>query len=53
MRGVVQVFRHWFPSKTDKRMSKDEHNKRWTGYKDKIYAITIEPSLENSHLRRH
>ena len=58
MRGVVQVFRHRFPSKTGKRMSKEEHNKRWAGYKAKIYrdynrAVTGKFSSEKALIKRY
>ena len=37
MRGVIQIFNHYFPKNTGKRMSKDEKKLRWNNYKTRIY----------------
>ena len=37
MRGVVQIFNHYFPKTPGKRMNKDEKRRRWISYKSKIY----------------
>ena len=37
MRGVVQIFNHYFPKNTGKRMDKDEKKLRWNNYKTRIY----------------
>ncbi len=37
MRGVKQVWHYYFPKNTGKRMNKDEKNRRWNSYKNKIY----------------
>eukprot|EP01084_Bolivina_argentea_P043810 80684_1 len=37
MRGARQIFNHYFPKIPGKRMNKDEKNRRWVSYKNKIY----------------
>ena len=37
MRGVIVIFRHYFPKSPKKRLSKDETNKRWASYKRRIH----------------
>ena len=37
MRGVIQIFNHYFPKNPGKRMSRDEKQRRWTSYKNEIY----------------
>ncbi len=37
IRGVRQLFNHFFPKTPGKRMNKDEKNRRWNSYKNKIY----------------
>ena len=36
MRGVFALFKHWWPPRKGKRMSKTEHEQRWATYKAKI-----------------
>ena len=38
MRGVIQIFNHYFPKNARRRMSKDEQNRKWSSYKNRIYA---------------
>ena len=37
MRGVIQIFNHYFPKNAKKRMSRDEKNRKWISYKNRIY----------------
>ncbi len=37
MRGVRQLYNHFFPKQKGKRMNKDEKNRRWHSYKNRIY----------------
>ena len=37
MRGVIQIFYHYFPKNVKKRMSRDEKARKWISYKNKIY----------------
>ncbi len=38
IRGVRQLFNHYFPKVKGKRMNKNEKNRRWAAYKNKIYV---------------
>ena len=37
MRGVIQIFNHYFPKNQKKRLSKIEKQNRWKSYKQRIY----------------
>ena len=37
MRGVIQIFNHYFPKNVKKRMSREEKNRKWISYKNRIY----------------
>ena len=37
MRGVIQIFRHYFPKNNKKRLSREEKNRKWISYKNRIY----------------
>ena len=57
-RGVIQIFNHYFPKNTGKRMSRDEKKKRWNSYKAKILneygrAITGKFSSEKALVKRY
>jgi len=58
MRGVIQIFKHYFPKKPGKRMTRDEKNRRWTSYKNKVYRdyrriITGKFSSEKALVKRY
>ena len=58
MRGVKQIFCHYFPSNTGKRMDKNEKNKRWNSYKNRIYReygriITGKFASEKALIKRY
>ena len=58
MRGVKQIFKHYFPKTPGKRMTRDEKNRRWTSYKNKIYQdynriITGKFSSEKALVKRY
>ena len=58
MRGVIQIFNHYFPRNARRRMSKDEQNKKWSSYKNKIYqeygrVITGKLSSEKALVKRY
>ena len=58
MRGVIQMFNHYFPKKPGKRMTREEKNKRWSSYKNKIYRdyrriITGKFSSEKALVKRY
>ena len=58
MRGVKQIFKHYFPKTPRKRMTRDEQNRRWTSYKNKIYQdygriITGKLSSEKALVKRY
>ena len=38
MRGVIQIFNHYFPKGVKKRMSRDEKSRKWVSYKNRIYG---------------
>ena len=57
IRGVIHVFNHHFP-KGGKRMSKDERNRRWLTYKNKIFrdygrVITGKLDSEKAYVKRY
>ena len=57
IRGVIQIFNHYFPKK-GKRMSKDERNRRWLAYKNKIFqeygrVITGKLDSEKAYVKRY
>ena len=57
IRGVIQIFNHHFPKK-GKRMSKDERNRRWLMYKNKIFqeygrVITGKLDSEKAYVKRY
>ena len=57
-RGVIQIFNHYFPKNTGKRMNRDEKKKRWNSYKAKILneygrAITGKFSSEKALVKRY
>ena len=37
MRGVIQIFNHYFPKNAKKRLKKHEKKERWVSYKKRIY----------------
>ena len=37
MRGVIQIFNHYFPKNNKKRLSREEKNRKWISYKNRIY----------------
>ena len=37
MRGVIQIFNHYFPKKPKKRLNRNEKQERWKSYKQRIY----------------
>ena len=58
MRGVIQIFNHYFPKNTRRRMSKDEQNRKWSSYKNRIYqeygrVITGKLSSEKALVKRY
>ena len=58
MRGVIKLFNYYFPKTPGKRMTKDEKNRRWTSYKNKIYQdykriITGKFSSEKALIKRY
>ena len=58
MRGVIQIFNHYFPKNPKKRMNKDEKNRKWTSYKNRIYReykriITGKYSSEKALVKRY
>ena len=57
MRGVVQLFRHYFP-KRGKRLTKEERDEKWATYKRRIYAeygrlVTGKLSSEKALVKRY
>ena len=57
IRGVIQIFNHYFP-KNGKRMSKDERNRRWINYKNKIFrdygrVIAGKLDSEKAYVKRY
>ena len=57
MRGVVQLFRHYFPKK-GKRMNKEEKDEKWATYKQRIYSeygrlVTGKLSSEKALVKRY
>ena len=58
MRGVIQIFNHYFPKKPGKRMNREEKNRRWTSYKSRIYQeykriITGKYASEKALVKRY
>ena len=58
MRGVIQIFNHYFPKNIKKRMSRDEKNRKWISYKNRIYQeykriITGKFSSEKALVKRY
>ena len=58
MRGVIQIFNHYFPRKPGKRMNREEKNRRWNSYKSRIYQeykriITGKYASEKALVKRY
>ena len=58
MRGVIQIFNHYFPKNQKKRLNKEEKNRRWISYKNRIYReykriITGKFSSEKALVKRY
>ena len=58
MRGVIQIFNHYFPKNTKKRLKKHEKIKRWDSYKKRIYReygriITGQFASEKALVKRY
>ena len=58
MRGVIQIFNHYFPKNTKKRLKKNEKIKRWDSYKKRIYReygriITGQFASEKALVKRY
>lgn len=58
MRGVIQIFNHYFPKTPGKRMNREEKNRRWVSYKNRIYReykriITGKFSSEKALVKRY
>ena len=58
MRGVIQIHNHYFPKGTGKRMNKDEKNRKWISYKNRIYQeygriITGKYASEKALVKRY
>ena len=58
MRGVIQIFQHYFPKNAKRRLKKHEKQDRWKSYKKRIYreygrVITGQLASEKALVKRY
>ena len=58
MRGVIQIFNHYFPKGKRRRMTTDERNRKWASYKNRIHqeygrVITGKLASEKALVKRY